>query len=80
MNFVSCKSSGRQTRYHARHESGCLAGVSSSTAVYEVRLTAGLPRESLDWMMAATRVHWFKSCMQDTFVRARDDRVSCIQV
>ena len=42
----------------ARHESSCIARVSSLTAVYEVRLTTA---ESLDWMMAATRVHWFKS-------------------
>ena len=30
----------RLTRYHARHESDCLKRVSSSTTVYEFRLTA----------------------------------------
>ena len=35
-------SSSRLTRYRARHEAGCLARVSSSTAVYEVRLITAL--------------------------------------
>ena len=38
IHWTLCHAS-RQTRYHAGHKSGCLARVSSSTAVYEVRLT-----------------------------------------
>ena len=82
MEFVSCNSSDllpRALRVRLPRTR------SSLTAVYKVRL---------DWMMAATCVHWFKLyarylCSHDALglkdeqagmpSAARDDRVSCIQ-